>query len=95
MAVYVVTWDLNREKPNYSAAREAFVTHLERYENVKDPGLDSVRFISTSHTADQVDEFLRQKLDTNDRLFVSKIRAGERNGWLSKNVWDWIKARGS
>lgn len=95
MAVYVVTWDLNREKHNYSAAREAFVTHLERYENVKDPGLDSVRFISTSHTANQIDEFLRQKLDTNDRLFVSKIRPGERNGWLSKNVWDWIKARES
>ncbi len=31
MSVYVVTWDLNREKPNYSEARRAFLTKLEEY----------------------------------------------------------------
>jgi hypothetical protein len=46
MAVYVVTWDLNKEKPNYAEARKQFIAHLERYDNTKDPGLDSVRFVS-------------------------------------------------
>lgn len=93
MAVYVVTWDLNKEKPNYSQARTAFVNHLGALENTKDPGLDSVRFVSTTSTAGQLDTYLRQKLDTNDRLFVSQLNRGGHQGWLSKNVWDWINAR--
>jgi hypothetical protein len=93
MAVYVVTWDLNKEKPNYAAARTAFVKQLEAYENTKDSGLDSVRFISTLDTVDEIDEYLRGKLDNNDRLFISRVRRGERNGWLNKAVWEWIRAR--
>ena len=92
MAVYVVTWDLNKEKPNYQAARKAFLDHLGAYEQTKDSGLDSVRFISTDETASEVKDFLREKMDDNDRLLVSRMRKGERSGWLT--VWDWIKARG-
>ena len=93
MSVYLVTWDLNKEKPNYATARTQFVTHLDRYENVKDSGLDSVRFISTNRSADQVSEDLRTKLDDNDRLFVTKLTGGGHQGWLAKTVWDWINAR--
>jgi hypothetical protein len=93
MAVYAVTWDLNREGSGYSAARAAFVQHLERFDHIKDPGLDSVRFIATTMSPDEVDIYLRQKLDTNDRLFVSRVRTGEHQGWLAKNVWNWINAR--
>lgn len=38
MAVYLVTWDLNKEKPNYAEARKQFIAHVERYENKKDAG---------------------------------------------------------
>ena len=93
MAVYVVTWDLNKEKPNYNQARTAFIQHLERMENKKDQGLDSVRFVSTVNTANEVDSYLRQKLDKNDRLFVSKLKRGEHQGWLDEEVWKWINAR--
>ena len=48
MSVFLVTWDLNRENANYAQARATFVKHLEAYENTRDQGLDSVRFISTS-----------------------------------------------
>lgn len=30
MAVYVVTWNLNKERSNYDAARRQFIQHLER-----------------------------------------------------------------
>ena len=50
MAVYVVTWDLNKEKPNYSQARTAFVKHIEAYENKKDPGLDFVTILLQPRT---------------------------------------------
>jgi len=93
MSVFLVTWDLNKEKPNYAQARIAFVKHLEAYENTRDDGLDSVRFISTTSSADQVDSYLRQKLDDNDRLVVTQLVRGGHQGWLSKSVWDWISQR--
>lgn len=94
MAVFVVTWNLNKERSNYNQAREAFIKHLESaYENTKDPGLESVRFLSSSNTADQISDYLKQKLDNNDRLFVSKVNSGQNQGWLSKSVWDWINDR--
>ena len=92
MAVYVVTWNLNRER-DYNNARRVFIEHLERMDNIKDSGLESVRFVSTDTSAQAVSDYLRQKLDGNDRLFVSRLRAGEHAGWLEKHVWDWINAR--
>jgi hypothetical protein len=93
MAEYLVTWDLNKEKPNYAEARKQFIAHLERYENKKDPGLDSVRFVSTNLSAAQLSDDLRKKLDDNDRIVVTKLVSGDYSGWLNKDVWDWISAR--
>jgi len=93
MTVYVVTWNLNNEKSNYAAARAAFIKQLETYDNKADPGLESVRFIDTSQTASQVSDFLRKKMDDNDKLLVSKMNKGYHQGWLAKSVWEWINAR--
>lgn len=93
MSVYLVTWDLNKEKPNYAQARTALITHLSRYDYIKDSGLDSVWFLSSNYSADQIDADIRTKLDTNDRLVVTKLVSGQHQGWLAQNVWDWINAR--
>jgi hypothetical protein len=93
MAVYVVTWDLNNEKPNYAAARDAFISHIDRYEHIKDTRLDSVRFISTNWSPTQVREDLQLKLDNNDHLFLCQINRGQNDGYLDKSVWAWIHAR--
>lgn len=93
MAVYVVTWNLNKERSNYDAARRQFIQHLERYPNTQDSGLESVRWVQSTGTAQQLSDDLRQKLDNNDRLFVSKLSADQYAGWLAKDVWDWIRSR--
>ncbi|MBC8648482.1 hypothetical protein GYM54_01845 [Pseudomonas sp. MTM4] len=93
MAVYVVTWNLNKERGNYDAARRAFLQHLERYDNKKDSGLESVRWINTPRSVHEVDADLRSKLDTNDRIFVCQVTNGNHQGWLDQPVWDWINAR--
>jgi hypothetical protein len=92
MTVYLVTWDLNREKPNYAQARQNLVTHLSRYQHTKDSGLDSVWFISTDSSADQLSADVRTKMDNNDRVIVTKLVVGHHQGWLDKPVWDWILA---
>ncbi|WP_277591380.1 hypothetical protein [Pseudomonas chlororaphis] len=93
MSVFLVTWNLNKERGNYAQARQVFIQHLDRYPNVKDPGLESVRWISSNATAAQIDEDLRLKLDSNDRIFVTKLNSGEYRGWLNNDVWAWIGAR--
>lgn len=92
MSVFLVTWNLNNERSNYSQARKVFIDHLERYTNVKDAGLESVRWISSTNTAGQVYEDLASKLDRNDRVFVTQVAPGTHQGWLDKAVWDWINA---
>lgn len=93
MPVYLVTWDLNKEKPNYAKARDAFIALLDKFESKKDTGLDSVRFVSTSWDASQVHDYLRKAQDDNDTLFVTRVHKGsaERNGWLNKATWSWIR----
>jgi len=93
MAVYVITFHLNKEKPNHAEARTQFLGHLERYENTKDPGLDSVRFVSTRLTASQLSHDLQHKLDHDDKLVVAKLVSGDYYGWLHEEVWAWISAR--
>ena len=93
MAVYLVTWDINKEKQNYAQARQALISRLNQYEHIKDPGLDSVYFVSTNWTADQVSEDLRKNLDNNDKIIVTKLVDGNHQGWLSKVVWSWIGDR--
>ncbi|MFQ6589917.1 MULTISPECIES: hypothetical protein [Pseudomonas] len=93
MSVFMVTWNLNKEGPNYSEARRLFVQHLDRYESVRDIGLDSVRWVRSAGTAKQVSDDLSTKIDSNDRLVVTKMNRDEYYGWLDKGTWDWIQAR--
>ncbi len=92
MSVYLVTWELNKEKPNYATARAQLLSRLNDYDGVKDQGLDTVRFVSTNWSADEVSADLRKKMDNNDRLMVTKLIVGNHQGWLSQEVWDWINS---
>ncbi len=94
MAVYLVTWDLNKEKPNYGAARGEFIARISRYEHIKDNGLDSVWFVDTSWSASEVNTDLKLALDDNDRLIVVQIHKNTgHSGWLHKDTWQWLEAR--
>ncbi len=93
MAVFLVTWNLNKEKPNYDDARRKFVGRLDQYETIRDPGLESVRFVSTSLSAESLGKDLKNYLDSNDRLVVTKFSGVDHYGWLHESVWKWIDAR--
>ena len=88
--IYLVTWDLNKEKPNYASARANFLARLDQYPNIKDSGLDSVRFLSTTWTAEQVYDDLKVKLDGNDKIIVVSLSGASYYGYLNKGVWEFI-----
>ncbi|MBB3461200.1 hypothetical protein [Rhizobium sp. BK377] len=93
MSVYLVTWDLNYQKANYNQARQNLIDHLSQYDHIKDPGLDSVWFISSSATADELHTDIQDRIDADDTLMVTKLANGQHQGWLNKDTWTWINAR--
>jgi hypothetical protein len=93
MAVFMVTWNLNKEGENYNKSRDEFIKQLKIYDHTRDEDLNTVYFISTTSAVNEICGFLREKMDGNDCLVVSKINRGGYQGWLSRAVWDWIGAR--
>jgi hypothetical protein len=81
------------EKSGYQTKRDKFLGRLDKYNNIKDPGLDSVRFISTTWSAYKVNEDLRKYLDDNDRIVITALLKGNYAGWLNIDVWEWVEKR--
>lgn len=98
MSVYLVTWDLNKEGTAYDKARELLLKGIHMYKDVKHhSSLDSVRFISTQSTADQIYKYLKDNkyIDSDDMIVVSKMEKGAdtNEGNLGQDLWTWINAR--
>jgi hypothetical protein len=93
MAVYLVTWNINNARTNYAAARAAFVAELDTYETIRDTGLETVRWVATNASATELNDRLKTKLDTNDRLFITQVMGSNMNGLVESDIWDWIYAR--
>jgi hypothetical protein len=85
--VLMVTYDLNKVKDykKLFAAIQA-LGPTKRGEN-----LDSVWFVSTSYSPDQASEYIRRATDGDDIHFVTRIRKGERAGWMNQDVWNFIE----
>jgi hypothetical protein len=93
MAVYLVAWHMNKERPNYAEAHEAFVAHISGYMQIWDDRYETMRFVSSSLTASEVNDDLRTKLEPDDRLFVTKVTKGDYAGFLDPAVWHFIDIR--
>lgn len=85
MAVYVVSYDLNKAGQNYK----------DLYAELEDsPGwcreVDSTWLISTSETAEQLWARLKPHFDANDRcMIVTATRPY--SGWMRDSAWEWMK----
>ena len=67
----------------------------ELYETIKSApswchAMDSLWFIRITESVDSWSNKLRNAMDGNDWLFVVDITGQSRQGWLKKDVWDWI-----
>jgi hypothetical protein len=94
MSVYIVTWNLNKEAPNYKAVSSKLHDRLNTLTTIKHQALETVRFVSTTKTARELYEYLeRDILDTDDKMVITSIRRGEYWGKLSREVWNWISEK--
>lgn len=84
MAVFMVSYDLNKPGKDYSSL----------YEELKKKGawwhyLDSTWLIDTAESSKQLATRLLKKMDDSDWLLVMEVRRPA-HGWLSQDAWDWI-----
>ncbi|RGP41674.1 hypothetical protein BPTFM16_01981 [Altererythrobacter insulae] len=85
MAVYLVTYDLNKE-----TTRPPIVKLIRETWNYA--RLSESSYAVEANSVDAVYDTLRPMIDDNDNLFVIPLRKPYR-GWGAKEVHDWLASR--
>ncbi|WP_144680301.1 hypothetical protein [Cellulosimicrobium sp. TH-20] len=88
MTAVLVTYDLNTPGQDYTVLHKA----------IKEAGASWCRPLESTWivggygiTASGVKATLLPLIDSNDRLLVVDITGDSYSGWLTQEVWDWIK----
>jgi len=84
--ILTISYDLNRAGQNYT----------DLYDTIKTaPGyisaMDSFWFINTTESVKTWSDRLLKVIDKNDDLFIVDITGQSRQGWMSKDAWEWLK----
>jgi hypothetical protein len=72
---------------------------IKKLKPVFDQALDWVRYtptcwiVWTSSSAEKWYERLRPYIDDDDAMLIVKIDMDERQGWLSKTIWNWMNKK--
>jgi hypothetical protein len=85
--VHVITYDLRKPGRDYSDLYDA----IKSYESWAHP-LESVWFVDTQTAPGEVRDYLKQHIDSNDKLFVCRLVHHWASFNLSDKVIEWLKA---
>ncbi|MCE7656940.1 hypothetical protein [Vibrio fluvialis] len=86
MAVFCVSYDLNNPGQKYQKVQEVLKSYAGWIHL-----LDSTWLIAADTTPNQIIEALKVHIDSNDRVFISRVRVNEYSGWLTDEDWDWLR----
>ena len=88
--VYLISYDLKTVNKDYSGLYGAIMSCGEWLHP-----LESVWMVDTSKknlNADQIIDIIRTHTSQEDTIFVCKIDKMERNGWMPKDSWLWLRS---
>lgn len=91
LKTFIITYDLRQPERNYSTLYAA-IKNMAGEGNWQHP-LESVWVVSVLETfsANDIYNVVRNEIDDNDSLFIADITAKDRQGWLAKSFWEWMK----
>ena len=81
-----ISYDLNRPGQSYHGLYDT----IKKAPSWAHP-MDSLWFISTSESGETWSNRLRQVMDQNDWLFVVDITGQPCQGWMKKELWEWLE----
>lgn len=86
MTLYLISYDLRKPNQDYEELFSAIKSFSGYYHL-----LESAWLVSTGKNAQGVYDILRPHTDDNDHIFVSSVNSSDRQGWIPKGAWEWIK----
>lgn len=88
--VLLISYDLNgRERPAaYALVKRTIESNAISYRKP----LYSQWFVETEYGPDAWVEMLRKVMDSDDGLFVIRVRPPYQ-GWIDRSIWAWLSAR--
>lgn len=94
MAVYLVTWNINKAGSLYTPARDKFLSGFSGLDvTYVGDTLDTIVFVSTALPINTLYNRLAKNLDGNDRLLLNQVFKNCYMGYLDKKVADWLNTR--
>ncbi len=85
--VYSISYDLRQPGRNYQNLYDA----IKGLDGSCQHPIESNWFIKSDLNEQSVYDSLRPYIDDNDMLFVVEISDSDRQGWMPRSFWDWIK----
>ncbi|WP_378174258.1 hypothetical protein [Aquimarina sp. SS2-1] len=85
MAILLITYDLNVNGQDYKSIIE-IIKKAQDYKHF----MKSNWFVKTSLTPEDWCKKIKPIIDENDYLFIVDITKQPRQGWLKKDVWEWL-----
>lgn len=87
MNIYIVNYDLKSPGRDYTPLYSAIKTCGDWYH-----AMDSAWLVATDNlSANDIVTKIKPYIDNNDWLYVVMIDPDNEQGWLPKQVWDWIE----
>ena len=88
--IYLVTYDLKSVNKDYGSLYDAIKGCGEWIHPLESVWIVDV--FARQLNADQITDILRANMTQDDTLFVCQIDGMNRNGWMAKNAWQWMRA---
>lgn len=89
--ILLVSYDLNgHERPR---AYEQVKNLIERLATSYRRPLMSQWLVETTQAPDWWTEQMRTVVDSGDYFFICRVTAGQYQGWLPQDVWQWLNPR--
>ena len=87
MAAILVNYDLNAPGQKYAKLVEV----LKSYSSWAHIGGSSWIVVGSGITPVSIRDAMRAVLDDGDTIFTVDISSTSYSGWLSQEIWDWLK----
>lgn len=84
--IYSISYDLKKPGQDYSE----LIKSIKSFGTWAKP-CESYWLISTSIDAKEIFAKLKPYIDANDSIFITRIDLSDRAGWLSQELWNWMK----
>ena len=84
--IYLISYDLKTPNANYDALYDRLKSASSWWHY-----LDSTWLIYTTESLDTWRQKVQDAIGTDDLFIIIDITKQQRNGWLPKKAWEWIR----